>query len=310
MESIRVIEAPSFEAFFQLANSGFGSSGRHLIWRGQRRAEWEILSGFARTGKQDFGHLMNFARAVSRLTEIDWTSDVNNITDEEKLRLWSLGQHHGLLTPLTDWTLYPFVALFFAFVEPESDGVESCRAVFALDSGEVGGVNLERREKLGIVPFKEALGNPPYSESFKKYLLDEYGANFSGHEELIRESRIDGAVRDRLVRWESKRLEGRNLKISHVRPGVNRRLHQQGGLHVYIPGVDSVETWIRQNRVRETAMLTKVLMPNAIRAAVLAGLNRMNINYLNLFPDVEGAARHSNLTLFEARGRHFGIQDY
>jgi hypothetical protein len=105
--------------------------------------------------------------------------------------------------------------------------------------------NLELREKLGIVPFKEALGNPPYSETFKKYLLDEY--NFSHHEELIRESRIDGAVRDRLVRWESKRLEGRNLKISHPRPRVNRRLHQQGGLHVYIRGADSVETWIRNN---------------------------------------------------------------
>jgi hypothetical protein len=70
----------------------------------------------------------------------------------------------------------------------------------------------------------------------------------------------------------------------------------------------SVETWIRENRGEEKLVMTKLLIPNSERQQILNSLNQMNINYVSLFPDLEGAAKHSNLSLMESGWS--GFRDY
>lgn len=139
---ICTIKIPKWEDFISFLHKNIVRPTQGLIWRGQRRAEWGLIPSLDRiTPNGDVGfrkaiyefHLNNFKYASRGRTLIN-PQFINN-EDE----WWALGQHYGLATPLLDWSLSPYVAAYFAFVEPDPDA--NYRAIYSLNRDKIQNEN-------------------------------------------------------------------------------------------------------------------------------------------------------------------------
>jgi hypothetical protein len=117
-----------------------------------------------------------------------------------------------------------------------------------------------------------------------------------------------------------QKVEEKSREIRQMRPGTilggteaieivspqvddNSRLVSQRGLFTKGLQLDlEIERWVRKcfgGAGNNTVIMIKVSIAEqpGERESFLRFLNRMNINYLSLFPDLDGAARHCNMIL-------------
>jgi hypothetical protein len=118
----------------------------HYIWRGHRRSDWRleptltrVLKGKADSDEIQQAHLTNFRFAIRGRRGTNPTA----LSDEEA---WAIGQHSFLASPLLDWTSSPYVALFFAFAEPDAGDKTDCRVVFGLNELRIKQYNQKAEE--------------------------------------------------------------------------------------------------------------------------------------------------------------------
>lgn len=292
-DGIKSFECNSFKDFFEHIICGMGNYDTYFIWRGQRNASWEIESSLSVANIGNFRLLSNFYKLSTGLIQENYNpKDV----EEDRIKLWSLGQHHGLKTPLIDFTQFPFVALFFAFCEKEKHEQDKFRAVYALDWDAV--IDINWAIKKPAEEFRKKIHTYTRDEEFKKALIEKYGKQFRSMNTIL-ENRLTKENIETLIKWEFGEAREKQLRMHSEYSGSNARIRRQGGLHVYTPGNVSIEEWARQSyqltEPKSRSILMKFLLPDSERIPILKVLNKMNINFSTLFPDLDGVAKHCNL---------------
>lgn len=244
---VQPVHVSSWRAFtewatYQLAKFGY-------IWRGQHQPGWKLESSLERSltklslsgSSAAIQKHLNAFQMACRGRRGDNPQNLQN--DNE---WWALGQHHGLATPLLDWTTSPFVAAFFAYEHVPEKSQRYC-AVYSLSKASI------TRHCNVLKRTAAKAGNPtPQVIDFVEPMSDE-----------------------------------------------NPRLVSQGGLFTRAPDGMDVETWVAGNYSGSKGgiWLHKVILPMKDREIALRALDKMNINHLSLFPDLEGASKFCNIAL-------------
>lgn len=257
----------SWEQFHDLVKCyRSGEEGSEYVFRGQHNYKWALQPTLDRMSPgaihKDIARkqLRNFRLSIrGRVPD-------NGILNEHEEELWAIGQHHGLATPLLDWTLAPYVALFFAFIN----------------------------EDLGT--WKDDTGNPTnhsraiyiLNKSFIEDLIDEeLNPLEKGYPKVVEPSKDDHG---RLVNQAGL------FTIAPYGETIESAL-----LKALVASEIDVD-----NPNELSKYICKIHIPNShqFRRDCLQHLRKMNIHYASIFPDLIGASGYCNELIKEVIDSH------
>jgi len=163
-EGVITADLSSWEEFSNIVTGRIFNTSNY-IWRGQRSTEWLLESTLDRMLKKSdnndsLRHLKSFKIGTKGRGGLNLE---NTESDDE---WWAAGLHNGLVTPLLEWTISPFIAAYFAFCEGGNQ--QERRAIYAF------------AQRVALVINKELkMKNPGTSEDdlFVKYINPSFESN-------------------------------------------------------------------------------------------------------------------------------------
>lgn len=169
------IEINNFDEFLKFIKRYTESRCDELWFRGHNSNFWKLKPNLYRNAKinvTDGIALLNydfvdFKKEFDTFKKLIEESNLFNYDSLNDFQLMFIAQHHGILTPILDWTTDPLVALFFA-IDDYNDENEECFPVFYIFKPALCNKNSSIR-------FNNSEGETDISEAL---CIDEYGEIF------------------------------------------------------------------------------------------------------------------------------------
>ena len=259
----------SWETFVEaMRDPQHNRAASEWVYRGQRGGDWPLASTL---GRKFDGGSIPIEKRQELLAQFELAMrgrgyDLSAFNgDGSEIEKWAIGQHHGLLTPLLDWTRSPFIALFFAFNTADDIAKNPSRAVYCVNMSAL-------RNALGDQPlFRDPMGHNNsrlVNQAGLFTMIPDDDDNFASY--IINTLQEEGIVNAEPV-TQTATVESADSEEPEVQYTVTDNLSDQ--LKQYIQ---------------------KIHIPNENRMNCLATLRKMNIHNGTLFPDAHGASLYCN----------------
>jgi hypothetical protein len=245
-----------------------------FVFRGHADTKWKLNASVFRANKGQYidmsSHLDRFKKYL--------LGRVENVEKMSEYEIWAMGQHHGLLTPFLDWTISPAVALFFAFSDA-TENKSKFRVMYALNAEKVNRIYCEKvyHEVIDLCP---GLNNGDEEGTIGKNIV-EISESEENPDELTNEisKRINLLSRKYLRCFSPKRF-------------CSERIIAQRGLFTFTRSGLTIDKLLKDSDNLD--LLTAYAIDSDLKPKILAYLDAVNISHLTLFPDISGAAQHTN----------------
>ncbi len=248
-------------------------------FRGHTKAAWDLEASLDRTAilRAETKYSRLFERQTAyyekRLLREFQLRAHHHLThlpgDEEIIEWFALMQHYGAATRLLDWSWSPYVALYFAVENGDSDSRQG--AVWAIDCDWV----TKKSAKFVGIPC------PDMSDSDLSARMSEYA----------------NEVLNQQLQGNWTRVDARTSSVAPANPKrMNERMAAQQALFLcqlnpQIRFYDALLGMILRDETPQVPCVRKLNVSQEQRITFLHELKRMNITAASLFPGLEGYTR-------------------